>query len=177
MLMCSCSCRFTESQVEHPPAVGTPICIWLVKFLRLLVPSTSRPAQWLPATSAQAATDEQTLCVVSSTQCSNFHSCRFVHSLPHLVLPTSLSLHDNLHPPVLCGMILSLPSLRRHLISICPLQRVWDSALSFNFEIGLLLVTAWPIPSALWAGPTGAAWYNQLSRAINSKYTKTMSRM
>ena len=30
-------------------------------------------------------------------------------------------------------------------------------------------LTAWAIPRALWAEPGGAAWYNQLWRAINNK--------
>ena len=137
LLIGTLRCWFADSPVNIIPAVGTPICIWLV----------SSSDSWRRARPACSMT------AIRPISCCNgrhdFRCRRDVH-------------RHHLHPGALRGAILSATSVR-------PPPRVWDSTLSFNFEIGLCLVTAWAIPRALWAAPGGAARYNQLWRAINNK--------
>ena len=162
---------------QHPPAMGTPICIWLVnlpgKIPQILSIEHVRPCSMTTSDNLPAATYDQPLALFSPLNDTTATVAATSHSRLLVFLPSSADFPVALRQPTSrrASQRYSLCNIHGFHLSFSSVHTMrLRFNFEFNFEIGLCLVTARAIPIALEkARAWGAAQFNQLSLLINNK--------
>ena len=96
-----------------------------------------------------SSTDEQTLNVVFATQVGVSAATFTVAATSTVALLSSCLLLSHFAVTYIAARFSQRQLWLRPFVSVHYPPQFWDSTLSFNFEIGLCIVTAWAIPCAL----------------------------